>query len=527
MVANSPSVPHHDVVIVGGSLAGAATALLLRQRFPQLDVLVVDRSPVHQRRVGEATVEVAAYFLSRVLGLSDHLNQSHLVKQGLRFWHKTSQTSGLGDCSEIGPRYQVRVPSYLVDRAVLDQEVLDRAEKCGVKILRSVIVQEIQLEPGETQTIRMQSGDGPKTVTCRWVVDASGPSAMLARQEGWLQVTNEHPTAAAWARWRGVRSWEDPALARQYPKLNQNFHGIRQTATNHLMGDGWWAWMIPLQGGDVSVGIVFDQRLVSWPTEGSVADKLKAVLSGHPVARELMADAECIEGDVHWRRPLAYVSRKTAGDGFVLVGDAAGFLDPFYSPGMDWLSYTVMAATELIGQSQVSQHIHPQITLHNERFARCYHRWFHALYKDKYHYLGEHDLLRIAFRLDLGLYYLGIASQPYRRGPEALLEPTFTTRMSTPFYLLMRWYNQRLARIAQHRRTRGVLGKSNEQRRYLFGGYTFEISSARHVIFALIEWGLLELKEGWRTWFRPARLSCSAPTELLPQTPTSTTAALR
>src|SRR5258706_8060988 len=117
----------YDVVIIGGALAGAATALLLLQQRPQLRVLIVEKSTAFTRRVGEATVEVSAWFLSRQLGLTQHLNEAHLVKQGMRFWFFNQQTQSLADCSEIGGRYLARVPAYQVDRAVLDEEVLKRA----------------------------------------------------------------------------------------------------------------------------------------------------------------------------------------------------------------------------------------------------------------------------------------------------------------------------------------------------------------------------------------------------------------
>ena len=72
----------------------------------------------------EATVETSAYFLSRVLGLTQYLNEQHLVKQGMRFWFANEQTQRLDQCSEIGGRYQVRLPAYQLDRSVLDEELL-------------------------------------------------------------------------------------------------------------------------------------------------------------------------------------------------------------------------------------------------------------------------------------------------------------------------------------------------------------------------------------------------------------------
>src|SRR5438876_8260018 len=107
--------------------------LLLRQQ-PKLRVLIVEKSAAFGRRVGEATVEISGYFLSRVLGLTQYLNESHLVKQGMRFWFFNERTKSLPDCAEIGGRYLSRVPAFQVDRASLDEEVLRRACALGADL---------------------------------------------------------------------------------------------------------------------------------------------------------------------------------------------------------------------------------------------------------------------------------------------------------------------------------------------------------------------------------------------------------
>src|SRR6202162_3399360 len=84
--AENQEVPLYDVVIFGGSLSGAATATLLLRKNPGLKLLIIEKSTHFTRRVGEATVEVSAFFLGRILGMTQHLNESHLVKQGMRFW---------------------------------------------------------------------------------------------------------------------------------------------------------------------------------------------------------------------------------------------------------------------------------------------------------------------------------------------------------------------------------------------------------------------------------------------------------
>jgi len=492
----------YDVIIIGGSLSGAASAVLLRRECPSLRVLIVERTAKFGRRVGEATVEISGYFLGRVLGMSQFLNDTQLVKQGMRFWFANEDTQMLDESSEIGPRYHVRLPSWQLDRSVVDEELLRRAVEAGAELQRAAQVTRVQLTPGGEQVVTVRSEAREKALRCRWVIDASGVAALLARQEGWLRPNNDHPTAAAWGRWRGVKDWDGRALAEKFPEWAAACYGTRNTATNHIVGDGWWSWWIPLKGGDVSVGVVFDQRLVEFPSgAGRIGERIQEFLSRHPVAREVLARAEWVEGDTHWRKNLAYSSTTLAGDGFALVGDAAAFLDPLYSPGMDWISFTVSASVRLIVAQQHGEPLAPLLTEHEAIFSRSYERWFTAIYRDKYEYLGEFDLMRIAFRMDLGLYYLGIVSQPFKLGTDGLLMPPFATKASAPVFYFMRFYNQRFAAIARDRRRRQRLGRTNHGRRYLIPSFSISPSDIPRILLAAAEWLKLECVEGWRTWF--------------------------
>jgi flavin-dependent dehydrogenase len=492
----------YDVIIVGGALAGAATAILLLRADPELKILIVEKSAVFGRRVGEATVEVSGYFLCRVLGLTQYLNDSHLVKQGMRFWFSNAETRSLPDCAEIGGRYLSRVPAFQVDRAALDEEILNRARKAGAEVWRSATVAKVTLTSGGMQMAEVRRADQSATVSARWVVDASGFAALLARQEGWWRANTAHPTTAVWARWTGAKDWDGYELAQKFPEWAQPCHGMRNTATNHIIGPGWWAWLIPLKGGDVSVGVVFDQRLAAWPEEGSLGQRLKDFLMQHPAGREIMVDAQWRKGDVHWRKNLPYFSTTFAGDGFVLVGDAAGFIDPFYSPGMDWISFTSSSAAGLILAQRKGEEIKPRVARHNRDFSLSYQRWFEAIYKDKYEYMGEFDLMRLAFLLDLGFYYAGVVSQPFKHGAQAFLEPMFSTAPSVPFFLLIRAYNRRLASIARRRRLKGELGRRNGSKRFLVPGFSFSKTAPFAIARSLGSWALLELREGWKTWFQ-------------------------
>jgi flavin-dependent dehydrogenase len=495
--------PTYDVVIIGGALSGGATATLLLRQNPGIRVLIVEKSARLSRRVGEATVEVSAYFMGRILGLTQYLNESHLVKQGLRFFFTNEDVKNLEEASELGGRYQVRLPSYQLDRAAFDEEVLRRACVAGAELLRPASVIDVQLSDGGEQTITLKNGEMPKTIRARWIVDASGVGAVLARKNGWWKSNTAHPTAAAWSRWKGVKDWDGRELAEKFPKYASAVYGNRGTATNHVIGDGWWSWWIPLKGGDVSVGVVLDQRLVEWPQDGrGIGDRLKSFLMQHPVAREMLVDAKFDSADVHWRKNLAYYSTTFAGDGFVLVGDAAAFIDPFYSPGMDWISFTATSAAELITAQRRGEPIQERVERHNRDFALSHRSWFEAIFKDKYEYMGEYDLMSLAFTLDLGFYYLGIVSQPFKIGLKALLVPPFSDPISRPFFHFIRTYNCRFAQIARRRRRLRTIGKTNRGRRYLIPGFTLKPTDVGLMVKAMARWIWLEFTEGWHTWFK-------------------------
>ena len=121
----------YDTVIIGGALSGAATAIAPAGGTPGCGVLIIEKSERFTRRVGEATVEVSAYFLGRVLGMTQYLNEAHLVKQGLRFWFTNEEVESLAEASELGAATRSGCPLIRLDRATFDEEVLRRACALG------------------------------------------------------------------------------------------------------------------------------------------------------------------------------------------------------------------------------------------------------------------------------------------------------------------------------------------------------------------------------------------------------------
>src|SRR5512141_102275 len=139
----------YDVVITGGAVAGASTAILLRRRVPQARVLVVEKSDRFDWKVGESTVEVSAYFLTRVLKQYDHLSREQLPKQAFRYWFSNSDVGSLREASEVGPTQLARTPSFQLDRAKLDEHLLSVAAQEGSEVWRPARVTAFELNGNE------------------------------------------------------------------------------------------------------------------------------------------------------------------------------------------------------------------------------------------------------------------------------------------------------------------------------------------------------------------------------------------
>ncbi len=461
----------YDVVILGGGAAGSACAALLRRRHPRARVLVVERRREFDHKVGEATVEVSGYFLHRVLGLYDHLSRAHLPKHGLRFWFRDRADRELHELSEIGPRYVPRIPSFQLDRSQLDEHLLTAAEEAGCDVLRPAKVMSVDLDWPESRVTLDADGER-HTVTTRWVLDASGRRCFLARQLGLHRRTEDHPTAAVWARWKGAEDLDGPTLSGMLADRTdagdelRDIGASRRLATNHFCDYGWWCWVIPLAGGETSVGLVYNRELFELDGSGSTRERYRSFVSRQPGLREILNNAEMLDGDCRASSSLAYSSERYAGRGWALVGDAAAFIDPLYSPGLDYVGMSSWATTALIADELAGEvegeALSERLGKHNELFENSYTRWFEALYKGKYEILGDAELTSAAFLFDTAMYYLGVVSPVYE-DDENLAHPVFGLSKSSSLWAhrVMSAFNRRLNRLARFRRRTGAYGRRN------------------------------------------------------------------
>src|SRR4051812_13226406 len=204
MKAANPSTQHYDVVILGGAFSGASTAILLRRELPRLRVLIVEKAEAFDEKVGEATTEMSAMFLTRRLAMWHHLEAEQLPKEGLRYWFSNDKVTGHANASEAGGFIRSAVPSFQLRRDALDEHLLATAVREGAELLRPARARDVELSDFDNK-LTVEAGGEVRELRCRWLLDATGRVNFLSRRLGLLERNEEHPTAAIWCRWKDVR----------------------------------------------------------------------------------------------------------------------------------------------------------------------------------------------------------------------------------------------------------------------------------------------------------------------------------
>ncbi len=503
--AGPSSEGRYDVVVIGGGFAGSASALLLQRFVPDCRVLILERATAFDKKVGEATVELSSYFLHHVLGLYDHLSREHLPKHGLRYWF-TDGLPGrrLCEMSEVGSWELPRLPAFQLDRSVLDEHLLDRAADSGAEVRRGVRIQ--QIEQGWPESRIDLSIDGNElTVRTRWLIDASGRAGVLAGRNDQRRFFEEHSTSAIWARFENVADMDAPDSG-LFDADKPAVTAARRLATNHFCGYGWWCWVIPLGDGQTSIGLVYDKRLFDPGIgEGGPRAAFRKFLSEQPGLRELITKACMVEDDFNLRHRLAYTTEAYAGKGWAMVADAATFLDPFYSPGLDHAATSVFATAKLVTQDLLDADakdpsadrdgpLDKALVLHNDMFARSVRRWLDGLYLNKYEIMGDVELMRCSFLVDTALYYLGVVG-PAMRNQVAIGHPIFGLPLAATRYAahLMYFFKGRLVKIARFRLQTGRYGRRNIGEHLYGRAFDLNGPSIRILLKGLSLWAALEL----------------------------------
>ena len=329
----------YDVIVIGGGPAGATAATLIAQKGHR--VLLLERMRFPRFKIGESLMPATYWTLQR-LGVLEKMKASPFVpKHSVQFSNPTGKFSRPFYFAETDP-HESSV-TWQVLRSEFDAMLLDNAREHGVEVREEAPVKEVLFDGDRAVGVRVEfGGEGEESagsvrpgqpadgvprrksgevrdIFCKVVVDASGQSSLIARKLGLRRHDPELKKAAIFTHFQGA--YRDP--------------GIDEGATLvlHTEGAKSWFWYIPLHDDRVSVGVVGGiDHLVS----GRVPDPQKVfdeeVASCPPLPGRLEGARQLFPAVT--TRDFSYKSSRIAGDGWVLAGDAFGFLDPIYSSGV-------------------------------------------------------------------------------------------------------------------------------------------------------------------------------------------------
>jgi flavin-dependent dehydrogenase len=396
-----------DVAIIGAGLAGLTLALQVNQAKPNLSIVVLERNklppPVAAHKVGEATVEIGAHYLSHTLGLKPLLERTQLHKFGLRLFFGSGQHDDLSKADELGSSKFLPAISYQLDRGLLEADLAELLIERGVTIRDNCLVKHVEVgAQGKTHRLQVTRHPKTETIQCQWLIDASARSAVLKRELK-LGKPSKHQMCSAWFRLDSVidvDEWSDS------PDWKDRCHGLpRRLSTNHLMGSGYWAWIIPLAGNKTSVGLVADPDIHPLSSFNDFDQLQDWLASFEPQLGERVADSKSALMDFMLLKNLSQDSRKVwSGDRWGLSGESGLFADPFYSPGTDFIGISNTFICDLItrDRSQLELSIHAGVY---EKMYQSFYGSTMSLYEHQYVGFGDTRLMVVKTTWDYAYYW--------------------------------------------------------------------------------------------------------------------------
>ncbi|MBL0308382.1 MAG: FAD-dependent monooxygenase [Bacteroidetes bacterium] len=397
---------NYDVIILGGGLAGLTLSIQLKLSKPDIKILVLERrktaAPEAAHKVGESTVELGSHYLREVCGLKDYLEKHELPKYGLRFFFKSNTKEDIASRVELGPRKWLYTPSHQLDRGTLENHLMEKSKEMGCEVMIDATVKDVAFGKEKSSVTYKHKGE-EYTATGRWVADASGRGSVLKRKLG-FEKPMEHHADAVWWRLKGVvdiTNWSDNEEWRNYPEVK-----LRYLSTVHFLDKGYWVWVIPLGTKNTSIGIVADPAFHPLETYDTYEKALEWLKVNEPLCYKMLEPETPNKLDFMRLKHYAHdTGRAYDGvDRWGVVGEAAAFLDPFYSPGTDFIAMSNTWLGDLIIRELNGEDVGFRAEIYEQTYLNFVKSWI-PIYKDKYQLMGHTQVMSTKILWDWAIYW--------------------------------------------------------------------------------------------------------------------------